>query len=98
MSKKEYKQIKQQTNAQMNSLAQRIVEAFGGADNIETVCCCATRLRVTVKDATKVVSDADWLAHLEALGLVHQGNSYQVIYGVQVGVITTEVKDLLGLD
>ncbi len=51
MSKKEYQQIKNGTIN--NDLEARIVEAFGGADNIDSVTCCATRLRVSVKDETK---------------------------------------------
>ncbi|WP_449137412.1 PTS transporter subunit EIIC [Solobacterium moorei] len=97
MSKKEYQQIKNGT-INNDSLEARIVEAFGGADNIDSVTCCATRLRVSVKDETKVVDDEDWQKYLEAIGCVHNGKSYQIIYGVHVNTITTAVKDILGLD
>ena len=94
MSKKEYNQLKEAHD----SLESRIVEAFGGKDNIDSVGCCATRLRVIVKDESKVVPDAAWKDYLEAMGCVHSGNSYQIIYGVNVNTITTGVKDILGID
>ena len=43
-----------------DSLEVRIIEALGGADNIETVTCCASRLRVTVKDDSLVAPDEAW--------------------------------------
>jgi len=97
ISKKEYQKLKNQ-NSDNDRLEARIVEAFGGADNIESVTCCATRLRVTVKDETKVVEDEDWKKYLEAIGCVHSGKSYQIIYGVSVNTITTAVKDILKID
>lgn len=96
MSKKEYQQIKEENHK--NKLENMIVEAFGGIENIESVTCCATRLRVKVKDETKVVEDGAWTKYLEAIGCVHSGTSYQIIYGVKVGAITTAVKDILGID
>lgn len=95
ISKKEYQHIHSNSNY---DLAQLIVEAFGGADNIEFVTCCATRLRVIVKDSTLVVKDDCWQRNLKALGCVVKGNSYQIIYGVNVNSITTAIKDVLGLD
>ena len=95
MSKKEYNELK--ADAPL-ALEFKIVEAFGGASNIESVTCCATRLRVIVKDENLVVPDSEWMDYYKALGCVHAGNSYQIIYGVNVGAITTSVKDVLGLD
>ena len=93
MSKKEYNDIKEGS-----SLEKKIVNAFGGADNILTVTCCASRLRVTVKDESLVVDDSIWEKDLEALGYVHSNTSYQIIYGVSVNLITTKVKDIIGMD
>lgn len=95
VSKKEYKETKEN---EQTSLEIRIVEAFGGAENIDSVTCCATRLRVIVKDETKVVSDDAWQKHLSAMGCVHSKNSYQIIYGVNVNTITTKVKEVLGIE
>ena len=103
MSKKEYQATKNaetpaSVNAPQESLEARIIAALGGADNIVTVTCCATRLRVTVKDEALVVSDDVWKDELEALGIVHVKNSLQIIYGVRVQNVTTAVKDILGID
>ncbi|MEG0469904.1 MAG: PTS transporter subunit EIIC [Longicatena sp.] len=96
MSKKEYNELKNSETG--DSFEARIIEALGGKDNIETVTCCASRLRVTVKDDSLVASDDNWKNYLEAMGVVRGKNSIQVIYGVRVGNITTAVKDLLHLD
>ncbi len=110
MSKKEYKEIKKGTalgdlsesssSAADESLEALIVEALGGADNIDSVTACATRLRVQVKDGSVVPDDAAWKEHLEAIGVVRsdENRSLQIIYGVRVGGILTKIKDLLGLD
>lgn len=101
MSKKEYNAIKEAEAEGKNaadSLEVRIIEALGGADNIETVTCCASRLRVTVKDDSLVAPDEAWKNFLEALGVVRGKNSIQVIYGVRVVNITTAVKDILHID
>lgn len=103
MSKKEYNDIKKkkEKNGKLDSedtLEVRIIEALGGESNIETVTCCATRLRVTVKDDSLIVSDEEWKDSLEALGVVRGKNSAQIIYGVCVGNITTAVKDILQID
>ncbi len=81
-----------------DTLEERIVEALGGADNIETVSACATRLRVEVKDTNLVAEDAMWKQHLEAMGVVRSQNALQIIYGVRVTSLLTKVKDVLGLD
>lgn len=99
MSKKEYNQIKDADGESSNdSLETRIVEALGGADNIESVTCCASRLRVIVKDDTLVADDDQFKTYLEAMGVVRAKNSIQVIYGVRVQNITTAVKDILHMD
>lgn len=94
-SKQEYRESK---DGEEDSLEIRIVEALGGPDNIESVTCCATRLRVTLKDDSLTASDDDFKNYLEAMGVVRGKNSIQVIYGVKVQNITTKVKDILGLD
>lgn len=80
------------------SLEERIIEGLGGKSNIETVTCCASRLRVTVHDDSLVADDSKWKNDMEALGTVRGDHSIQVIYGVRVINLTTRVKDLLGMD
>lgn len=104
MSKKEYNamknnsEIKEAAASEELSLEMRIIEALGGAENIMNVTCCATRLRVTLKDASGTASDEAWKESLEALGIVHMKDSIQIIYGVRVQNIATRVKDILHMD
>ncbi len=96
ISKKDY-QASKKTSAE-DALEVRIIEALGGADNIEFITACATRLRVTVKDITKTASDEAFKEYLDAMGVVRSKNSLQIIYGVKVGTILTKIKDILQLD
>ena len=56
-----------------------MIAGLGGRDNLEEVDCCATRLRVTVKDGRKV--DQEALKATGARGVILRGNGVQVIYG-----------------
>jgi PTS system maltose and glucose-specific IIC component len=71
-----------------------IIAALGGDGNIETVDCCATRLRVTVNDNQHVREDL--LKKTGAHGVVQKGNGIQVIYGPSVTIIKNEVQEALG--
>ena len=70
-----------------------ILKGLGGADNISDIDCCATRLRITVKDSAKV-DDAP-LKESGASGVVHKGNGIQVIYGPRVSVVKSNLEDFL---
>ncbi|MCS4486554.1 maltose/glucose-specific PTS transporter subunit IIC [Staphylococcus americanisciuri] len=73
--------------------AQMIIEGLGGADNIEVVDCCATRLRVTLKDATQV--DENKIKATESRGIIQKGNGIQIVYGPHVTAIKNEVEEAL---
>ena len=70
-----------------------ILQGLGGKQNLSDVDCCATRLRVTVRDAEKV-SDA-MLKRSGTSGVIHKGNGVQVIYGPQVAVIKSNLVDFM---
>lgn len=70
-----------------------ILKGFGGKDNLSDVDCCATRLRVTVNDASKVMDDM--LKASGASGVIHKGNGVQVIYGPKVSVIKSDLEDFI---
>ena len=70
-----------------------ILRGLGGKRNLSDVDCCATRLRVTVIDGTKV-SDA-LLKQSGASGVIRKGNGIQVIYGPQVAVIKSNLVDFM---
>lgn len=76
-----------------HSAAAQIVEGLGGADNIKNMDSCATRLRVTVADGSKVVDRA--LRHSGAAGIIQSGSGVQIIYGPKVTVIKSDIEDYL---
>lgn len=76
-----------------DAISEVITRGLGGKKNIGDVDCCATRLRCTVKDAS-LVDDAV-LKETGASGVVHKGNSVQVIYGPNVTVIKSNLEDYL---
>ncbi len=77
-----------------DGLAEKIIAILGGRENIELVDACMTRLRVTVKDASKVGELEEWKA-LGAMGLVKKGNGIQAIYGTKADVLKSDINDIL---
>ncbi|AUM62412.1 PTS system glucose-specific IIBC component [Spiroplasma monobiae MQ-1] len=75
--------------------ARKIIEFLGGEENIEDVDACASRLRVTVKDGTKV--DKDGIISLGgAAGALIRGNNVQVVYGGEQEAIKPRIIKILG--
>lgn len=70
-----------------------ILTGLGGKDNISDIDCCATRLRVTVKDPQRV--DKAILKESGASGVITKGNGVQVIYGPQVSVIKSNLENYI---
>lgn len=73
--------------------AAAVIAGLGGKENLEEVDCCATRLRVTVKESSKV--DEAALKATGARGVIIRGNGVQVIYGPHVTIIKNEVEEIL---
>lgn len=80
-------------SAQPNALSAMITKGLGGAANISDVDCCATRLRVTVKDSAQV--DEAVLKQSGAAGVIKKGKGVQVIYGPRVSVIKSDLEEYL---
>jgi PTS system glucose-specific IIC component len=74
-------------------LSKQIVWALGGRSNIATLDNCITRLRVEVKDPSKV--DAKRLKGLGAAGVVERGQAVQAIFGTTVGNIKSDIDAYL---
>ena len=70
-----------------------ILKGLGRKGNISDVDCCATRLRITVIDPSKV-DDAS-LKQSGASGVIHKGNGIQVVYGPQVSVVKSHLEDFM---
>ena len=73
-----------------------IIEALGGATNIEDVDACITRLRVSVKDVSKV--DKATLKKLGATDVLDAAGGIQAIYGAKAILYKNNINDILGLD
>ena len=76
-----------------NNIEGIILSGLGGKDNLAGLDCCATRLRVTVKDGS-LVDDAK-LKQSGAAGVIRKGNGVQIVYGPHVSVIKSELEDYL---
>ena len=83
-----------ETKAAGNSQAERIIALLGGRENITLVDACMTRLRVTVKDASKVADLAAWKAE-GALSLLVKDNGIQAVYGPKADVLKSDINDIL---
>ena len=84
------KDIKQAVTSQTSAL---ITEGLGGSHNIQDVDCCATRLRITIKDPSLVSEKI--LKTSGAKGIIQKGPNIQIIYGPQVTVIKTDLEEYL---
>lgn len=70
-----------------------IVFSLGGRENIVSVDACATRLRVIVKDTTKIKPDG--FKATGAFGQRVTGKEIQVIYGPTASTVKARVEDFL---
>lgn len=79
--------------ADEHRVSRLILDGLGGKDNIVSIDCCATRLRVSVKNGD-TVSDT-LLKQSGAAGVIKKGTGIQVVYGPQVAVIKSELEDYI---
>lgn len=82
-----------QAGSQDDQVSAMILKGLGGEENLSDLDCCATRLRVTVKDASKV--NESLLKSSGAAGVIIKGNGIQVIYGPRVTVIKSNLEDFI---
>lgn len=73
--------------------AEQILKALGGADNIEDLEACITRLRVEVADQD--VIDEAGLKAAGAFGVVRASDAIQVVVGPEADTIAEDIKDLM---
>lgn len=77
-----------------HELAVLTIDALGGKENLVTVDACITRLRVEVKDTSKV-NDAE-LKKLGASGVLKVGqNGVQAIFGAKAQFIANDIKKIV---
>ena len=77
-----------------SGLAQTYLNAIGGAANVNSIDANATRLRLTLKDASKVIESAARQAG--AKGVIRLGTqNVQIIVGENAGEIARSIEKLL---
>ncbi|MFL6009719.1 MAG: PTS transporter subunit EIIC, partial [Rubrobacteraceae bacterium] len=74
-------------------LAENVLEALGGQENVESVEGCITRLRLFVDDPERI--DENRLKQLGASGVVKRGKVAQVVMGTQSDRIAARIERLL---
>lgn len=77
-------------NTAKSAIAAEVLKALGGKQNIESLDACITRLRVVVRDASKVQVDS--LKKLGAAGVMESGKSIQAIFGVESDFLKEAIK------
>ncbi|MXP50996.1 PTS glucose transporter subunit IIBC [Pantoea sp. SoEX] len=87
--------IKNTLSLTTHEIAQKLIIAFGGKENITNLDACITRLRVKVVDIKKV--NREQLEDLGAQGIVISGSGIQVIFGTKSGNIKTDMDDYIKL-
>jgi PTS system maltose and glucose-specific IIC component len=79
-----------------DGIAPVIVDALGGASNINSVTNCYTRLRLTLDNPEKVNEEV-LKKQTGASGVIIKDKNVQVVYGLQVPSIRKAVEGYLGL-
>lgn len=98
-TKKDYKEKISGKDASENknsygSQASKFLEALGGAENIDVLNNCATRLRVSVKNESNVAPDSVFKG-AGAHGVVRNGKSFQIIVGLSVPQVRDSIEELI---
>lgn len=73
--------------------SERLITAFGGRDNLVAVDACITRLRMEVRDKSKV--DKGALSALGAADVMEVGNNVQAVFGTQSDALKDEINATL---
>jgi PTS system N-acetylglucosamine-specific IIB component len=73
--------------------AEDIIEALGGADNIDEIEACATRLRTVVSDPSLV--DEKALKSAGAFGILSAGSVLQIIVGGEADGLAMDINDII---
>lgn len=76
-----------------DDMAPRLVAAFGGAGNIQSLDACITRLRVELNDVGR--ANADALRQLGASGVVTVGSGMQAVFGTRSENLKTDMEEYM---
>lgn len=87
-------EVKVVTKYSMNETATQILEALGGEENLDDVDACITRLRVAVKDVSKV--DKDRIKALGATAVLEVKGGIQAIFGAKADPLKQKINEIIG--
>lgn len=73
--------------------SQQILDGLGSLENISDLSCCATRLRVTLHQPSKL--NKEKLLATGAAAVVANGDGVQIVYGPEVTVIHARLQDYI---
>ena len=71
----------------------KLIEGLGGKANIESLDNCFTRLRVVVKDGSLIRDDL--INTMKNSGIKKNGTDIQIVFGMQVPAVKSQVEDML---
>ena len=74
-------------------MAAKLVEAFGGRENIKNLDACITRLRLILHNPSK--ADDEKLKALGATGVMHIGSGVQAVFGTASENLKTDMEEYL---
>ncbi|MDC0612573.1 N-acetylglucosamine-specific PTS transporter subunit IIBC [Vibrio sp.] len=81
-------------NGDMVAVARQYISALGGAQNLDQIDACITRLRLSVNDMASI--DEATIKSLGASGIVKlNAHNVQVVLGPQAEIIAGEMKEIL---
>ncbi|MDZ5010800.1 PTS glucose transporter subunit IIB, partial [Clostridium perfringens] len=90
----EGEEVKVVTKDSMNETAVQVLEALGGKDNLDDVDACITRLRVAVKDVSKV--DKVKIKALGATAVLEVKGGVQAIFGAKADPLKQKINEIIG--
>lgn len=74
-----------------DTIIRLIVNCCGGIDNIETISCCITRLRLQLKN--NILFDSVQAESIPGVsGVIFRNGQPQIILGLEAGTVFAEIK------
>lgn len=92
----EEEEVKIVTKDSLNEIAEQVLVALGGEENIDDLDACITRLRVGVKDVSKV--DKGKIKSLGATAVLEVKGGVQAIFGAKADPIKQKINEIIGRD
>ena len=86
-------EVKVVTKDSMSEVAAEILAALGGKENLDDVDACITRLRVAVKDVSKV--DKDKIKALGATAVLEVKGGIQAIFGAKADPLKQKINEII---